>query len=382
MNVANTAESEAALVGTARPKKVYHIAFVIEYTTGHVTFAKMLQKVVASDPSVQATWFLVKFETVGWPANMFPLSRNYTLRTSSWARRLLGSAKNFDVAFFHTQTLSLFCGPLMRHLPSVISTDATPKNLDEVAVGYHHPVGGRFVERAKRTLVAYTLKHATYLMPWSDWCARSLIEDYGVDPARVRLLRPGVDLAAWDAKSDVHGGPLRILFVGGDFERKGGGDLLAALELLSGDWECDIVTKTEVDASSHSGKVRVHRHLNPGDPELVALFAEADAFVLPTRGDANPWVSMEAMAAGLPVVSTAVGAIPEIVLHGETGIIIEPGDKKALAEALQRLADNPAERGRMGLAGRRRASEHFDMEGNGVKILELAKSAAERTAHA
>jgi glycosyltransferase involved in cell wall biosynthesis len=71
---------------------------------------------------------------------------------------------------------------------------------------------------------------------------------------------------------------------------------------------------------------------------------------------------LEAMAAGLPVVASAVGGIPEIVVDGETGLIVPPRDPDALAAALRRLLDDPELRRRMGDAGRARAEEHFDVE--------------------
>ena len=70
---------------------------------------------------------------------------------------------------------------------------------------------------------------------------------------------------------------------------------------------------------------------------------------------------MEAMAAGLPVVSTAVGGVPELVREGETGLLVPPNDAGALARALQALMDNPARRRAMGAAARQYAMAHFDI---------------------
>jgi len=378
----NSASSRPGEAITCPTRRVCRAAFVLECTLGHVTFAKMLQRVVPRDSSVQATWLLVEPGTEGWPADRFPLSTNYTLRTSTWARRLLGRADNYDVVFFHTQTLALLSAWSIGRTPLVISLDATPTNIDEVAVGYAHRESGMLAERAKRALLAATFKRAAYLIAWSNWCARSLKDDYGARAAQVKLVRPGVDLAAWQADDAAHSGPLRILFVGGDFDRKGGGDLVVALSGLECDWECDVVTRSVLDIPTYAGRLRVHRDLTPGHEGLRALYRGADVFVLPTRGDANSWAVMEAMASGLPVVGTRVGAVPELVIDGETGLLTEPGDVAALASALQNLADDPAGRRHMGAAGRMRATERFDEEVNGPMLINLVKLAAARTSQA
>jgi glycosyltransferase involved in cell wall biosynthesis len=264
---------------------------------------------------------------------MFPFSANYSLSVSASAARLVGLAARFDVLFMHTQTLSLFLGPVMGRVPSVISVDGTPINIDE-AYPLHHKQG-RQVEGVKRRLVGSSFRRATYTMPWSRWCARSLVDDYRVAPRRAPIVRPGTDVEKWEVGPRRDGGPLRVLFVGGEFARKGGPDLLAALAVLEADWECDIVTKSEVPGSE---RVRVHRDLDQDDPRLAALFGAADVFVLPTAGDAMPLAIIEAMAAGLAVVSTRIAAVPEVVDDGATGILINPGDVAALAEALKRLA--------------------------------------------
>ncbi len=123
--------------------------------------------------------------------------------------------------------------------------------------------------------------------------------------------------------------------------------------------------------------MRAHRHLDQGDPRLRALFAAADVFVLPTAGETMGFAIIEAMAAGLPVISTRVGAVPEVVDDGTTGILVPPGDVAALTGALKRLAEHPELRREMGAAGRRRARQLFDERVNGPRVLELLKTAAD-----
>jgi glycosyltransferase involved in cell wall biosynthesis len=109
-----------------------------------------------------------------------------------------------------------------------------------------------------------------------------------------------------------------------------------------------------------------------GDREDVPdLLARSDVFVLSTLSEGMPMSILEAMAAGLPVVASAVGGIPEVVVDGETGLLVPPRDAAALAEALRRLLDDPELRRQMGAAGRARAEEHFDVARSGREHLAL-----------
>ena len=97
-------------------------------------------------------------------------------------------------------------------------------------------------------------------------------------------------------------------------------------------------------------------------PDMRGPLAGLDVLVQPSRADNLPLSILEAMASGLPVIGTRVGGIPELVLDGETGLLVEPESPEALAAALDSLASSPERRAELGRRGRERVEEHFSAE--------------------
>lgn len=102
-------------------------------------------------------------------------------------------------------------------------------------------------------------------------------------------------------------------------------------------------------------------HFLGGRSDVPAILNAADIFVLSSHYEGNPLSVMEAMAAGLPPVCTAVGGVPELIQHGYTGLLVPPEDETALADALQRLTVDAALRQQLGQAAREYARAHFDI---------------------
>jgi glycosyltransferase involved in cell wall biosynthesis len=96
--------------------------------------------------------------------------------------------------------------------------------------------------------------------------------------------------------------------------------------------------------------------------DVAARLSTADIFVLPSRTESMPNAVLEAMAAGLPVVASAVGGVPEVIAHGRTGLLCEPADAQALADHLCLLMDDPSLAGRLGEAARREAQTRYSID--------------------
>jgi glycosyltransferase involved in cell wall biosynthesis len=349
--------------------------FLAERQVGIGSAAAAIEPHLKSRPD--STWTDITYSKAGGLVERLPLPGRVggTLRgflqTGDALRR-----GPFDALFFLTHNPAVLRQQAVGRTPTALWTDVTPALLDAQAEQYAHPVERNATLRAvKHALVRRTFRRAALCVGWSEWARRSFVKDYGVPEAKTAVLAPGVDLSRWtlSARGESSGLP-RLLFVGGDFSRKGGDLLLDVFRRhLRGRAHLDLVTR---DAVSEEEGVRVHRGLNASSPKLLQLYHEATAFVLPTRGDCFSIASMEAMAVGLPVVVSGVGGIPEIVRPGETGFLIDPGDGRSLRDALESLLAEPALARAKGLAGRARAEDMYDSRKTADRLLGLLSSIA------
>lgn len=110
------------------------------------------------------------------------------------------------------------------------------------------------------------------------------------------------------------------------------------------------------------------------DEEKHTSLKEASIFLLPSYHEGLPVAILEAMAYGLPVISTAVGGIPEAVVDGETGFLIQPGDIKAIVDTTTRLLNSREMREQMGISARRRIEKHFEVDAVMGKLFALYDS--------
>lgn len=358
------------------------VGFVLEQTLGHVTHAKNLRAIISDDDAVDAVWHPIAWEADGLAARL-PGYGNWTVRAGLRARRAIRRmhrATPLDALFIHTQVPAVLATDWLRRIPTVVSVDATPLQYDELGVFYDHQRSHPVVERLKWHANRLCFERAAHLVSWSSWAKAGLVAGYGVPAEKVTVIPPGVDVAGWAApqRDDAGPGPVRILFVGGDLERKGGWVLLDAVRRLrdagrGADVELHLVTTADVPQGDG---IVVHRGLTPNSAELMALYHEADVFCLPTRGDCLPMVLSEAGAAGLPLVSTGVGAIPEIVRDGETGFIVPQDDVDGLVHVLDGLVADPQLRRRLGANAAELVGRRYDAVKNARELIGVLVEAA------
>jgi glycosyltransferase involved in cell wall biosynthesis len=367
--------------------------FVMEQTLGHVTHHQNLARWVAERPDIEPHWMPIAVtQTDLWqwmPVVRSNWSLKASLRTRDAVSRTLRS-RRLDAVLYHTQTTALFSTGMMRRIPSVVSLDATPLNYDVVAEAYGHRSDNEgWLARRKYQWNRATFRNAAHLVTWCRWAKNSLVSDYGIPESRITVIPPGVDIDAWTNSERENGERndsnfVRLLFVGGDFERKGGNLLVQAFRKgLQTGCELDIVTRDASAAAACAGLkgVRVHTGMTPNCHALMDLYRKADLFVFPTLGDCLPIAVMEAMAAGLPVIATSVGALDEEVEHGVNGLTVPPNQADAIVEAVRELRDNGARRQSMSRAGIEMARTRFNARKNYGALLDVMSGIAGQTTY-
>jgi glycosyltransferase involved in cell wall biosynthesis len=105
--------------------------------------------------------------------------------------------------------------------------------------------------------------------------------------------------------------------------------------------------------------------------ELVRLYNEAEVFVSPSLYEGFGLPAAEAMACGAPIVATTAGAYPEVIEDGTSGLLVPPGDARALADSIERVLGDRTLQQRLGIEGRRRIVEHFSWRETAVQTLAL-----------
>ncbi len=237
-------------------------------------------------------------------------------------------------------------------------------------------------EEVDQDLLRVKLRHADLVVTVSEFNRRTLLRIGSGIPGveeKVRRLYNGVDLDLFRPRTGGLGVPGRILAVGRFVEKKGFPTLIEACAVLRQrgiPFTCDLIGSGNQQALLEDliarrglgGQVTVRGAL--ALEEVASEMRAASLVVLPCilaadgNMDALPTVLLEAMASGVPVVSTALSGIPEIVVDGETGYLVEPGDAVALAGAMERILREPASSARLGRAGRQRAEQLFDLRAN------------------
>lgn len=280
-----------------------------------------------------------------------------------------------DYLITNTHKPVVFCHDLVGRLPTAMSMDATPLQFDRL--GYFVDSTDRVpaARSAKYLLIRSLFRRAAALLPWSMWVARSLVSEYGVEQNRVFVVPPGIDTSFWTPVPKPDRAKPEIVFVGGDFERKGGNDLLAWHRRAGrGRVRLTVVTRSDLDDEPD---LRVVRAAN-NSPELRELVRTADVFVLPTRADCFSIAGQEAMSSGVPVVLGDVGGISDLVEPGVTGYLVPPGDAASLETAMDTLLSSGAVRRGMGWSARDRAIALFDQKHIFQHLLEIGEGMAEQ----
>jgi colanic acid/amylovoran biosynthesis glycosyltransferase len=230
-------------------------------------------------------------------------------------------------------------------------------------------------------------RDAAYVVSISEF-NRDLLREIAPPSVPIHVIHCGVELDKYSfrARAPRPDGPVRALCVAALREKKGHKLLFDAL--ASGKRGLDRITLEVVgngllreELESYAAKrglsSRVTFHGSLTEPEVAKQLDQADLFVLPSiveqSGDAEgiPVALMEAMAAGVPVVSSRITGIPELVRDGSTGVLVEPGDASDLADKLVAVLDDPAATRERTQSARRLIEQEFELHSSAGRMLEL-----------
>ncbi len=268
---------------------------------------------------------------------------------------------------------ALLLGEVMRRVPTFLAVDVPVWEWHAMAIWRPVARHSRAALWPSLALERRAFAQAAGVIAFTDWAATAVRR---CSPAaHVITICPGVDTGRFRPAARAPRERPRVLFVGGRFAEKGGHDLLAALdEELGRTVDLDVVS---ADAVPERPGLRMHR-LNREDPRLLELHQQADVLCLPTLGDSLGWALLEAMACGTPVVSTEVGAIPELLDHGRRGVLVERGNPRELRSALLGLLADESLRARLAGEALQAVAERFDARTQGAALATLMREAVQR----
>jgi glycosyltransferase involved in cell wall biosynthesis len=207
----------------------------------------------------------------------------------------------------------------------------------------------------------------------------STLKQHVMPQGRCEVLLRGVDQRKFFPPLEGVRKPI-VLFVGRISMAKGAFDLLEAwknvisvcpdaqLWMIGPDHTHEAFIR-KASSREYGGSIEVTGPLPAAD--VAKLMRQTQILCLPSHGEGTPNCVMEAMASGLPVVATRVGGIPEIVVHGATGLLVEKGDVKRLANALITLLRDPDRCIRMGKAASEFAATHLDIRNAAGRLFQL-----------
>ena len=205
-----------------------------------------------------------------------------------------------------------------------------------------------------------TLQRASKVFAMSEHVVQTLCEDYGLSPEKVECVGAGCNIPNLEPPAADRFERRNVVFVGVDWERKGGPELLEAFGRVRARLENATLTIVGCQPNVSAPNVTV---VGPVPSNRVSYYlAHATVFAMPSRREPFGIVFLEAMRAGLPVVALNLGATPDFVIDGETGYKVDPGDVDALAQRLEMLLGDPEKCRDMGQRARALVESRYSWE--------------------
>ena len=293
----------------------------------------------------------VDIESCGWPVTALEAPPGVRPSVVYRLARLFRDER-IDLVHTHNTKPLLYAGPAAR--------------LARVRGGIHTCHGERRGATRRHNILFRLAARCTDRVICVSENSTRLCHREGIDPRLIQTIWNGIDRERFGFTGPVADGP--AVFVGRLSPEKDVATLLKAVAIvvgrlpsfrlqLAGQGPC------AAELAQLAGALGIGEHVRfVGEvADVPGLLRRASLFVLPSLTEGLPVAVLEAMACGLPVVATRVGGTPEAVVDGRSGLLVPPGDPEQLADALIRVGRDVGSALRMGLAGRRRIEEYFDV---------------------
>ncbi len=280
-------------------------------------------------------------------------------------------SRNYAFTF---STMSLFDFSI-QGINHFIYTDHTHlSNLHNPAFNPSNLASEKWIQKEKTIY-----KNAAIVFTMSNNITRSLLEEYELDAAQVECAFCGTNTTvnAEFSFTEERYARKEILFVGIDWQRKGGPTLLKAFEIVRKAFPDAKLTIVGCDPKVNQPGCKVVGKVSLN--EVGHYYRGASVFCLPTTSEPLGIVFLEAMAYSLPVVATNIEAIPEFIHEGKNGYLVEPGDYKALASAIIELVRSPARCRDFGSYGHELYSKRYTWNGVGDRMFSSIHQCLDRT---
>jgi glycosyltransferase involved in cell wall biosynthesis len=319
-----------------------------------------------------------------WSAG-FPEPRTFCMRV---ARILAERRDEFDVVH-DNQSLGAALLGIARDIP-LVATVHHPITRDRVlevaaATWWRKPLVRRwygFAEMQKRVA-----RRIPELLTVSTTSGADIAEDFGVADDQLHVVPLGVDTDLF--RPAHHRVPGRIIAIASaDVPLKGVSNLLHAVARLRAHHNLDVQLVSKLEPNGPTEKLIaelgisdiVHSSSGLPDEELARLLASAEIACIPSLYEGFSLPAVEAMASGTPIVASRAGALPEVLgAEGECARLVPPGNIDRLTAVLGELLDSPAQRRKLGAAGRQRALAVFSWESVAAQTVSVYEKAIERT---
>ena len=238
---------------------------------------------------------------------------------------------------------------LETNIPVLYSSDTTFRLYD----GYYRSDFSKKEWEWRETVESIAINKAHTLVYPSQWAAQSAINDYQADVNKIKIIPYGANLDNPPKREEVLQrrkslSPCRLLFIGRNWQRKGGDIAVETLKILNNrNIDTELVMIGSVPPSPiDDPKLKIIPFLDKNSSQqrrkFEQLFWESNFLLFPTRADCSPISICEANAFGLPVISSNVGGIPDIITEGKNGYLMDvSATAEDYANSIQQLIDNP-----------------------------------------